>query len=63
MFKFFNLEDSPTPGIVKVEVIKVKKNIPVSVVKVVEIVRKSEFRPTKIGQRYTVVNSLLRDNL
>lgn len=63
VMKYFNLEDSDKPGIVKVEVVSVKKNMPVSVVKVVEIIRKSEFRPTRIGQKYTVANRLLRDNL
>lgn len=61
MIKYFLLEDSEKPGIVKVEVIKTKG--PISTVKVIEIVRKSTFRPCKIGQKLTVANTLLHDKI
>lgn len=61
MIKFFNLEDSETPGIVKVEVLKT--NGAVSTTKVIEIIRASTFRPCKIGQKLKVANRLLRDNI
>ncbi len=61
MIKYFLLEDSETPGIAKVEVIDTK--CPISTVKVVEIVRKSTFRPCKVGQKLKVANTLLHDEI
>ncbi len=61
MFKYFNLEDSKTPGMVKVEVLNTKGAI--SAVKVIEIVRASTFRPCKVGQKLKAANTLLRDTL
>lgn len=55
--KLFKLEDSENPGIVRVEVLKAEEWI--SKVKVVEIVKKSEFRRCKVGQKLTVANRLL----
>lgn len=59
--KYFRLEDSKTPGIAKVEVLK--SNGVISTVRVTEIVRKSIFRPCKIGQNLNVANTLLLDTI
>lgn len=61
MIKYFPLEDSKTPGIVKVEILKTNGGI--SSVKVIEIVRKSTFRPCKVGQKLKVANTLLFDTM
>jgi hypothetical protein len=61
MIKYFLLEDSETPGIAKVEVIDTKG--PISTVKVIEIVRKSTFRPCKVGQKLKVANTMLHDTM
>jgi len=61
MMKLFNLDDSETPGIVKVKILSKNKKMPVCRVEVVEIIRPSNFRKSKIGNKYTVANRLLRD--
>ena len=61
MMKLFNLDDSENPGIVKVRVISTSNKMPVSEVEVVEIIRPSTFRKTKIGSKYTVSNRLLSE--
>ncbi len=61
MIKYFPLEDSKIPGIAKVEVLK--SNGAISTVKVIEIVRKSTFRPCKVGQKFKVANTLLFDTM
>jgi len=61
MLKFFNLDDSSNPGIVKVKVLSQSKKMPVSKVEVVEIIKPSKLRKSKIGSKYTVANRLLRD--
>ena len=61
MIKYFTLDDTNKPGIVKVEIVKSNKKVPISTVKIVEIVRKSDIRRAKIGQKLTVANSMLSD--
>ena len=61
MLKFFNLDDSSNPGIVKVKIISKNKKMPVCRVEVVEIIKPSKLRKSKIGSKYTVANKLLRD--
>lgn len=63
MIKYFTLDDTDKPGIVKVEILKTNKKVPISNVKIVEIVRKSTIRLAKIGQKLTVANSMLSDTM
>lgn len=63
MIKYFTLDDTDKPGIVKVEILKTNKKVPISNVKIVEIVRKSTIRRAKIGQKLTVANWMLSDTI
>lgn len=63
MMKYFNLDDSEKPGIVRVEIVKHNKKVPISNVRVIAIIKPSGLRKCKIGSKLIVANRLLRDEL
>lgn len=63
MIKYFNLDDSEEPGIVRVEIVKQDKKVPISNVRVIAIIKPSSFRKCKLGSKLVVANRLLRDEL
>lgn len=60
--KYYKIDDSDNPGIAKVEVTSVdRKFLGVFNIKILEIVRPSEFASCKIGQKRKVIGRLLFD--